>query len=187
MTRLTKRIKEKICRKAIEQSPVNKALAEVNSQLSKLTLDVYNDNATNEQIEDMCKIVERVKKLPFNFRGFFETSYIKCVFGGMYTNLYTPDGVIFYDLKENPTYTAEHEFTKRFLDLEHKKDSLIKQKNDLKLEIQALLDRCATLKKLQQIWPESVNFLGSIETDIAIINLPAVVIEDLNNKLGISS
>lgn len=187
MTRLTKKIKGKICREAIEQSPVNKALAEVNSQLSKLILDVYNDNATNKQIEDMCKIVERVEKLPFYFRGFLETSYIKCVFGGMYTNLYAPDGVIFYDLKENPTYTAEHEFTKRFLDLEHKKDSLIKQKNDLKLEILALLDRCATLKKLQQIWPESVNFLGSIETDTAIINLPAVVIEDLNNKLGISS
>lgn len=48
MTRLTKEIKEKICRNAIEQSPATKELEGVNEVLSELALDVYNDNVTKK-------------------------------------------------------------------------------------------------------------------------------------------
>lgn len=193
MTRLTKEIKLRICRNAINQSPVSKELKDVGEKLSKLALDVYNDNVTEEQIETAIRIQDETSLLPFDYswrgdsRWFYETGRVCASFGGLRMILDFPLNTRRPELKTRPTYTAEHEFTKRFLDLEHKKDSLIKQEGDLKAEIMAILNSCTTLKKLQQVWAESVNFLDGIETDITSANLPAVVIEDLNNKLGISS
>ncbi|OCG35759.1 hypothetical protein A9G26_12230 [Gilliamella sp. Bim1-2] len=94
---------------------------------------------------------------------------------------------MFYGLDENPTYTADHEFSKRFLSLQNQFKYLEKQKNDLEHEIMAILNSCATLKKLQEIWPESINFLDGIQVDITKTNLPAVVVENLNKKLGITT
>lgn len=186
MTRLTKRIKEKICRKAIEQSPANKALAEVNKNLLKLALDVYNDNATNKEIEEFLEIRERIEKLPFEGGYFYKRDYVRCNFGGMYCPLLAPKDIIFFELKEDPTYSAGHEFTKRFLQLESEKDSLKKQIQCLQAEIMAILNSCTTLEKLQRVWTESVNFLDGIEIDAIKTNLPAIKIADLNEKLGIS-
>lgn len=189
MTRLTIEIKKRICDNAIEQSPVTKALKDVKEKLSKLALDVYNDNATAEQIEEARKITARAEELPFYVGNyvFRADNCISCNFAGMRTYLNLGSEYDSYVLKTTPSYAAGHKFTKRFLDLEHKQDTLIKRKNDLKHEIMAVLNSCTTLKKLQQIWPESVNFLNGIETDITSTNLPAVVVEDLNKKLGISS
>ncbi|OCG56986.1 hypothetical protein A9G40_00750 [Gilliamella sp. Nev3-1] len=83
-------------------------------------------------------------------------------------------------------YTVDHEFSKRFLSLQNQFKYLEKQKNDLEHEIMAILNSCATLKKLQEIWPESVNFLDGIQANVIKDNLPAVVVEDLNKKLGIT-
>lgn len=186
MTRLTKEIKERICRNAIEQSPANKELEEVNKELSKLALDVYNDNATNKEIEEFLEIKERIKKLPFEGGYFYEMSYVRCNFGGMRYTLYPPEDIIFFEFKKSPTYPAEHEFTKRFLRLDRERDSLKNQIQSLQVEIIAILNSCTTLEKLQKIWAESVNFLDGIETDAIKTNLPAIKIADLNEKLGIS-
>ncbi|KDN11133.1 Nmad5 family putative nucleotide modification protein [Gilliamella sp. Imp1-1] len=71
MTRLTKTIKEQICKNAIEQSPANKELEIANENLSKLALDVYNDNVTAEQLKEADEIRARVKKLPFDYGTVF--------------------------------------------------------------------------------------------------------------------
>lgn len=186
MTRLTKEIKDKICRNAIDQSPANKELAEVNEKLLKLALDVYNDNATNKKIEEYFEIKERIEKLPFRGGYFYEMYYLRCNFGGRHCILHAPEDIVFLEFKEIPTYPAEHEFTKRFLQLERKEDSLRIQIQCLQAEITAILNSCTTLEKLQKVWAESVNFLDGIEIDAIKTNLPAIKIADLNEKLGIS-
>lgn len=187
MTRLTKEIKEKICRNAIKESPVNKELIEVNNCLSQLALDVYNDNATSKQIEEVEELTERAKELPFSVICLSRNAYIRCIFGGMYVYLNAPKDVVFYGFEDTPVYSAEHEFTKKFLDLDHKKQCLEDQCYSLKRSVMAILNSCTTLKKLQLVWAESVNFLDDIEVDELKTNLPAVMIEDLNKKLGIPS
>lgn len=193
MTRLTKAMKEVICDNAIKQSPISKELKEFEEKLYKLALDVYNDNATLKQIETAIRIQGEISLLPFDYSWygdsswFYKTECVRASFAGLQTKLNFPINTAHPRLKNNPAYPAEHKFTKQFLDLEHKQDSLIKQKNDLKLEIMAILNSCATLKKLQQIWPESVNFLEGIQVNISSTNLPIIMVEDLNKKLGISS
>ena len=186
MTRLTKEIKEEICRNAIEQSPANKELAKVNDNLSKLALDVFNDTATNKRLEEFFEIRERIEKLPFEGGYFYEKSYIRCNFGGMYYSLHAPEDIIFFEFKEIPTYPAEHEFTKKFLQLDCERESLKNRIKSLQAEIMAILNSCTTLEKLQKVWVESVNFLDGVEIDAIKTNLPAIKIADLNEKLGIS-
>lgn len=188
MTRLTKNIKKQICKNAIEQSLANKELKTANENLSKLALDVYNDNVTAEQLKEADEIRARVKKLPFDCGTVFYTYYhVRCSFYGLSASLELPSERDYYELKARPTYTADHEFSKRFLSLQNQIENSEKQIRDLRQEIMAILNSCATLKKLQEIWPESVNFLDGIQVDITKTNLPAVVVEDLNKKLGITA
>ena len=186
MTRLTKEIKEKICRNAIEQSPATKELEEVNEELSELALDVYNDNVTKKESEEFFEITERIKKLPFDGGYFYERAHIRCNFGGMYCSLPVPEHLVFFEFKEMPTYPAEHEFAKKFMLLDSERDLLLGRIKSLQIEIMAILNSCTTLEKLQKVWAESVNFLDGIETDAIKTNLPAIKIADLNEKLGIS-
>ncbi|OCG45674.1 hypothetical protein A9G34_00815 [Gilliamella sp. Choc4-2] len=188
MTRLTKNIKEQICKNAVEQSPANKELEIANENLSKLALDVYNDNVTAEQLKEADEIRARVKELLFDYLGvFYSCEGLGCYFNGLRAYLILPPIRIFYALKKSPMYTADHEFSKRFLSLQNQIENSEKQKNDLKHEIMAILNSCATLKKLQEIWPESVNFLDGIQVNVIKTNLPAVVVENLNKKLGITA
>jgi hypothetical protein len=83
-------------------------------------------------------------------------------------------------------YPADHEFSKRYLSLQNQRENLEKQKTDLNHEIMAILNSCSTLKKLQEIWPESINFLDGVQIDVTKTNFPAVVVDDLNKKLGIT-
>lgn len=188
MTRLTKFIKKQICKNAIEQSLVNKELKTANENLSKLALDVYNDNVTAEQLKEADEIRARAKELPFDYGGvFYAYEGLRCYFNGLMAYLKLPTERSFYGLKEHPMYTAEHEFSKRFLSLQNQIENSEKQIRDLRQEIMAILNSCATLKKLQEIWPESINFLDGIQADVIKTNLPAVVVEDLNKKLGITA
>ncbi|OCG77346.1 hypothetical protein A9G42_05425 [Gilliamella sp. Nev6-6] len=187
MTRLTKTIKEQICKNAIKQSPVTKELEIANENLSKLALDVYNDNVTAEQLKEADEIRARGKSLPFNYYFSFRINRdVRCYFNGFSAYLALPPDRDFYELDEKPAYPADHEFSKQYLSLQSQRENLEKQKTDLNHEIMAILNSCSTLKKLQEIWPESVNFLDGIQADVIKTNLPAVVVDDLNKKLGIT-
>ncbi|OCG58750.1 Nmad5 family putative nucleotide modification protein [Gilliamella sp. GillExp13] len=134
MTRLTKSIKEQICKNAIDQSLVNKELKTANENLSKLALDVYNDNVTAEQLKEADEIRARGKGLPF-YRGgvFYTCNYVTCYFAGLSACLTLPPERDFYELKEYPTYTADHEFSKCFLSLQNQIENSEKPKNYIKI------------------------------------------------------
>jgi hypothetical protein len=187
MTRLTKTIKERICKNAVEQSPANKELEKVDENLLQLALDVYNDNVTAEQLKEADEIKIRSENLPFNYYFSFRINRdVRCYFNGFCAYLALPPEQDFYELNEKPMYHADHEFSKRYLSLQSQRENLEKQKTDLNHEIMAILNSCSTLKKLQEIWPESINFLDGVQIDVTKTNFPAVVVDDLNKKLGIT-
>ena len=144
MTRLTKEIKEKICKNAIEQSPATKELEGVNEELSELALDVYNDNVTKKESEEFFEITERIKKLPFDGGYFYERAHIRCNFGGMYCSLPVPEHLVFFEFKEMPTYPAEHEFAKKFMLLDC---LMLFVKNEIKKQEEILLKLQNQLEK----------------------------------------
>lgn len=192
MTRLTNDIRKTICENAINQSPFIQKIKNTEQKLTELAIAIYNDNVTSEQIEKALKIQEAIKNLPFERRWYgdwawFVSGYSLYVnFGGMEGELNLPKNEFRVCLEETPTYSGDHEFSKRYLELQNKLDDLLKQKNDLRNEITAILNSCTTVKKLQQMWAESVNFIDNIET-VPSNTLPAIVVADLNKKLGIDT
>lgn len=192
MTRLTNSIKEIICKNAIDQSPIVQKIKNEEQKLENLAIEIYNDNVTSEQIEKAFKIQETINSLPFERRWwsdqnwFVRKCYLHVNFGGMEGTLYFSENDFRLCLEKTPTYQGDHEFSKRYLELQNKLDDLLKQKDDLHAEITAILNSCTTVKKLQQIWAESVNFMDNIVT-VPTNTLPAIVVADLNKKLGIGT
>lgn len=192
MTRLTNNIKKTICKNAINQSPTVQQIKNTEQKLKELAIEIYNDNVTSEQIEKAFKIQETINSLPFERRWwgdqnwFVRHCYLYVNFGGMEGELDFPENEFRLCLEEMPTYSGDHEFSKRYLELQNKLDNLLKQKDDLHTEITAILNSCTTVKKLQQIWAESVNFIDNIET-VPSNTLPAIVVADLNKKLSIGT
>lgn len=192
MTRLTSDIKKTILIRAIEQSPIVKEIKNIKQKLANLAIEIYNDNVTKEQIDDAFKIQTGIKISPFQQRWrvgdnwFYMWGFLDVNFGGMRERLEFTDNVNRPELREMPTYQADHEFSKRYIKLQNKHEDLLKQKDDLRAEITAILNSCTTIKKIQQIWPESINFMTDIKTKPSN-TLPTIDIADLNKKLDISA
>lgn len=192
MTRLTRDIKKTILIRAIEQSPIVKEIKNIKQKLANLAIEIYNDNVTKEQIDDAFKIQTDIKISPFQQRWciddnwFYMWDFLDVNFGGMRERLEFTDNVNRPELRKKPTYQADHEFSKRYIKLQNKHEDLLKQQDALRAEITAILNSCATIKKLQQIWPESINFITYIKPKTSN-TLPTIDIADLNKKLDISA
>lgn len=192
MTRLTRDIKKTILIRAIEQSPIVKEIKNIKQKLANLAIEIYNDNVTKEQIDNAFKIQTDIKISPFQQRWriddnwFYMWDFLDVDFGGMRERLEFTDNVNRPELRKKPTYQADHEFSKRYIKLQNKHEDLLKQKDDLRAEITAILNSCTTIKKIQQIWPESINFMTDIKTKTSN-TLPTIDITDLNKKLDISA
>ena len=194
MTRLNKDIKAKILQNALNAAPVNKRLKELSAMKFQLAVDIY-DNVTNGQNpnEYSWQLKEIVDKSPF-YLGFdvcdsfvSETNYIPCAFGGMQECLNFPDdGTPRYHVRrEFLRFTADHDFSIRFTKIEQELKKCEEEKENLEIDIQTILNSCRTAAQLEKFWPESVNFLDGCEVCAEIKGVPAVLVDDLNAKLGL--
>lgn len=194
MTRLNKDIKSKILQNAMSVAPVSKRLEELEAMKYQLAIDIYdsvtNGHNPNEYLQQTKAIVE---KSPF-YLGFGKdrieldkTGHLVCAFGGLQEYLYFPkDGEIrYYISRECLRFTAKHEFSIRFTEIEQELEICKNGKNNLQSDIQTILDSCRTAAQLEKAWPASVNFLDGCEVCAEIKGVPVVLINDLNAKLGI--
>lgn len=194
MTRLNKDIKAKILQNAMGAAPVSKRLEELEAMKYQLAIDIY-DSVTNghnptEYVQQIRAIAE---KSPF-YLGFNKdridldkTHRLLCAFGGLQEYLYFPkDGETrYYISRECLRFTAKHEFSIRFTEIEQELEKCKNEKNNLEIDIQTILDSCRTAAQLEKAWPASVNFLDGCEVCAEIKGVPVVLINDLNAKLGI--
>lgn len=194
MTRLNKDIKAKILKNAMSVAPVSKRLAELKAMRCQLAIDIYK-SVTNEHnpVIYVQKIRAIAEKSPF-YLGFSKdridldkTDHLLCAFGGMQEYLYFPeDGKTrYYVSHEHLRFTARHEFSIRFTEIEQELEKCKNEKNNLEIDIQTILDSCRTAAQLEKAWPASVNFLDGCEVCAEIKGVPVVLINDLNAKLGI--
>lgn len=188
MTRLTKEVRKIICENALAQSPIKEKIKTVKQKLEQLALEIYKDKVTSEQQKEADEMVEKMASLPFtpNYGVFRNQSYLTCSFGGMCNYLDLPESGRFYEIPRSD-YSAEHKFSKKFNELDQEKIKLLEQLDDTRQEIMAVLNSCNTLKRLLEIWPEASNFLNGVDIVTSKVGLPAVMIEDLNKKLGVNT
>ena len=194
MTRLNKDIKAKILQNAMSVAPVSKRLEELKAMRYQLAIDIY-DSVTkghnpNEYLQQIKAVVE---KSPFylgvskEYIELDKTDYLECAFGGLQEYLYFPkDGETrYYISRECLRFTAKHEFSIRFTEIAQELKICENGKNNLQIDIQTILDSCRTAAQLEKAWPASVNFLEGCEVCAEIKGVPAVLVNDINVKLGI--
>lgn len=194
MTRLNKDIKAKILQNALNAAPVSKRLAELTEMKYKLAVDVYNYVTEGRDPNDYSwHLREIVYKSPF-YLGFdvcdsclTGAGFIPCTFGGLQEYLYFPDdGTVRYQiLRDRLRFTADHEFSIRFTKIAQELKKCEEEKENLEIDIQAVLNSCRTAAQLEKFWPESVNFLEGCEVCAEIKGVPTVLVNDLNAKLGL--
>lgn len=194
MTRLNKDIKAKILQNAMSVAPVSKRLEELKAMRYQLATDIY-DSVTNghnphEYVRQFRTIAE---KSPF-YLGFSKdridldkTDHLLCAFGGLQEYLYFPDDdkTRYYVSHEHLRFNAWHEFSIRFTEIAQELKICENGKNNLQIDIQTILDSCRTAAQLEKAWPASVNFLEGCEVCAEIKGVPAVLVNDINVKLGI--
>lgn len=194
MTRLNKDIKAKILQNALNAAPVNKRLKELSAMKHQLAVDIYNYiTEGRDPNEYSWSLREIIDKSPF-YLGFDvcdsfvnKTNFISCAFGGMQERLYFPDdGTTRYQvLRDSSRFSVDHTFTIRFTKIAQELKKCEEEKENLEIDIQAILNSCRTAAQLEKFWPESVNFLDGCEVCAEIKGVPAVLVNDLNVKLGL--
>lgn len=194
MTRINKDIKAKILQNALNAAPVNTRLEELNAMKHQLAVDIYDsvtkEHNPNELAAQAKRIVDEspfyLGVMNYNVRV-FEKSYISCAFGGLQENLHFPeDGITRYHvLRDCLLFTADHEFSARFTKIAQELKKCEEEKENLEIDIKTILNSCRTAAQLEKYWPASVNFLEGCEVCAEIKGLPAVLVDDLNVRLGL--
>lgn len=92
------------------------------------------------------------------------------------------------DVRAIPAYIAHsrvelpltHGFWKEIRAVDVEDDAILKEKAQLRSEINAVLQSVRSVPKLLEVWPDIEPFLPKFEE---MANLPAVRVEDLNRKI----
>ncbi|MDF7671138.1 Nmad5 family putative nucleotide modification protein [Orbaceae bacterium ESL0721] len=195
MTRLNKAIKDQILKNAMESAPCVKRVSELSKLKHELAVEIYNTVTSGHDAEETGTALQSLKAgTPFDFQVHADTNYLKtqslwCSFGGQQLYLEFPsDGVTRYKVKRDLTmFAGDHEFSKRFMDIDQNLRNAKREKKDLEIDIWTVLNSCRTAAQLEKFWPASVNYLEGCEVCAEIKGLPAVMVEGLNAKLGINA
>ena len=182
--RLTNTMRELIRNRLLEKrfAPEEKALQDA---FTKLADDIGRSLLTPKQ----WKMVE---ELPEGWLK--KTNGVRAAFAGqrkdltMGAALAFPDslyGDSYYRRDVEALFPADHKFTERFTQLTQREAELKQERQQCKREIEGVLSSCSTLGKLHEIWPESKQVSGDMGTPPASHGVPAIVINDLNAKLGL--
>jgi len=83
------------------------------------------------------------------------------------------------------SYDAGHPLSIRYFDIDKRRQVLSEERNRAKREVKAALDACATVRSLQEAWPEAAPFVKDFAEFKSVIDLP-VPIKDLNSRLGLA-
>lgn len=83
-------------------------------------------------------------------------------------------------------YAENHPFTQEFRTLGRKREALKEEKDTAKRSALSILNSVTTLNKLIEIWPEVSRFAQDFQDrKTGQMKLPAVVVKDVNARLGL--
>ena len=179
VTRLTKDLRNIICNTLMDRAYVERR-NKLEEMEHSLGMDVYNDFYTAD-------IREKMSALPKDF--FEESIFMRVSFDNTYYHIYVKESVLFgYNHNKQyvgalNNYPAGHELTDKFILFKKYKEELEHDLECLKMETFAILEKCATVKKLIETWPEITSILQelNISTNQSPKVLLPAVIHDMNN------
>lgn len=117
-----------------------------------------------------------------------EDACLKFTFRGMQTTLKIPKPV---RVPTNNSYSCnplgainDEDLNARFLKLEGDKEDAKRERSELSRNLEALLTRMVTLRKLSEGWPEGKKFYAHL-TPCEAAPVPAIQIDVINRALGL--
>jgi len=195
MTRLTNTLRDKIVANAMAKTPL--AAEKDALQQDKYTLaeafriaslggpeEAARLKRINAKLEkDIAAIPDALRNTFAPMRHDYEMERMNL--GGLRVNLpyaagtadrrICPTGAVFEG--DHPLVLQFHELTNRGADIE-------KRSSDLRIQVNAVLDSCTTVKKLLDVWPEAKELLPT-DVEEARPQLPAVQTAELNALIGL--
>lgn len=195
MTRLTNNLRDKIVANAMAKTPL--AAEKATLQQDKYTLaEAFRIASLGgpEEAARLQRVNARLEKeiaaIPDALRNTFtpmrhDYDMGRMNLGGLRVNLpyaagtadrrICPTGAVFEG--DHPLVLQFHELTNRGADIE-------KRSSDLRIQVNAVLDSCTTVKKLLDVWPEAKELLPT-DVEEARPQLPAVQTAELNALIGL--
>ena len=194
MTRLTNYLRDEITKNAIAKTSFQSemdALAKERYELAEeIRIESLGGRNRADEIEaTVAKIEKLAKLLPEEIvagtwiRRDYEMYRLNL--GGLRANIKFSD--CYEDLRicaSGVTLTADNPLTVRFNEIINKESDIEGRRNDLALQVRAVLNTCSTVKKLLTVWPEAKELLPD-RLEEARPQLPAVQTQELNAAIGL--
>ena len=182
-TRLTKDLRNTIHKVLMERAYVDRK-KELEHMEHNLAMDVYNDTYPSS-------IQSLMEELPKSFFG--RRIDINVAFNSYYYQLRLPHEVPFsfqhgqFFSNAINNYSENHEFTERFLQYKKLLETYKEDYGRLSAETSSILERCSTVKRLIETWPEVEPILHELNIPVSRTKetyLPAII-QDMNERFGL--
>jgi len=197
MTRLNKDIKQEIVSNAIKKAKLPAKHLELDKRrakwIEKVRVEAVGGVEINKKINSIAKRFKKaISELPDRIRpeGMFEVKYALNVnVNGFSTYTYF-SGKIIQNRSEriwrispySYTLKADNPLCDEFMAIEKTSDKLDKEENEIRINVNALLTKVHTVKRLIEVWPESKELIPKDLTPKK--QLPAISVTKLNSMVG---
>jgi len=201
--RLTKSLREDICRDALKKAPITKLISNLKSEIydfsDEFRIHLLGGKEAERKLNAFIKRVNKQIKssgITAVALDVCTRSYMTIKYGNEVHSLYFAPGernernYLEYPQRIVHSYKvvnlAEHPaWEKVFGKLQRRLEDAEKQQNDLRTDINASLNSVTTVKKLLDVWPEAAELIP--EKVSAATNLPAIPVISLNQAIGLPS
>jgi len=177
-TRLTKNMREEILHTLMERAYVERK-EEIARMEHELGMAVYNDNYPAKAQAIMATLPEEY----FERHGVLYAAFNDCYYH-LALNERVPVGHHHYrHYAAMANYPEGHELTETFIKFRKLKGEYERDSQRLRSESFAILESCATVKKLVETWPEIAPVLQKLNISLVQtreVYLPAVI-QDMND------
>ena len=195
MTRLTNNLRDKIVANAMAKTPL--AAEKATLQQDKYTLAEAFRIASLGGPEEAArlqrvnaKLEKEIAAIPDALRNTFmpmrhDYEMERMNLGGLRVSLLYAAGTA--DRRICPTgavFEGDHPLVLQFHELTNREAAIEKRSSDLRIQVNAVLDSCTTVKKLLDVWPEAKELLPTYVEE-ARPQLPAVQTAELNALIGL--
>lgn len=194
MSRISNALIDKIIDNALAKAGVTKALADW-QEARDIWVErarIVVNGATDAEIEAaVAKVKKAHRQVPETVRASLyqlanQRDYLQLNLAGASLYFHFPDGARRYTPTNRQAITADNPLCQQFYDQEAEKKALDDRAASIRAAVRAACKSVTTVKKLLDAWPEVKELLPP-DVEEAKINLPTLVVSDLNSMIGLPS
>ncbi len=197
MTRLTNEIRDKIINNAVTKAIGDRETVQLKAFADKFSAKLI-ETAVGDKVQELVDLEQKIKALvtsiPSDF-VIYETDehlnrdkYVRLNIAGQAVDWQFDKEEVFPVTTWHNRYVIPqgHELVSLMDDYRAEVKAIDDIKTNVRENVSALVYSVTTVKKLLEVWPESVEL---IPTNVAkpVVNLPSIKIEQLNALIGVPS